>query len=353
MLSHPLTLSLHDKERLRFLYVAKHALSDGSLHAEDGNHAVYHAEIRDVLHAIGLDLAVAADYSALFARPDVDFVFPLLNRGGFLNSEMMLPLLCNRLGLAYLGASPIIRGLADDKHLSKLAARARGMATADWSIFRRLAAVDPARCIRAERYIVKPNASSASWGVRSASDWPGVRAAIAAIHEEGHDAIVEPFIAGHDIEVSVITVDGAPVILPTMIVEQDDPTHLRTYTEKRDLSGAAASYAIQPFRDASRTAEVEAAVRALIPEFSPFDYGRYEFRLDTTTGQLQFLEINLSCNLWSRKTIAMAAAIAGWSHPELIETILCESLRRQGLIGLTKLARSAEARPMVRHAGRR
>ena len=50
-------------------------------------------------------------------------MFPLLNRGGFLNSEMMLPLLCTRLGLPYLGASPILRGLADDKHLSKMAAR--------------------------------------------------------------------------------------------------------------------------------------------------------------------------------------------------------------------------------------
>ena len=63
---------------------------------------------------------------AVRASRTSDFVFPLLNRGGFLNSEMMLPLLCTRLGLPYLGASPILRGLADDKHLTKLAApRAR------------------------------------------------------------------------------------------------------------------------------------------------------------------------------------------------------------------------------------
>ena len=49
---------------------------------------------------------------------------------------MMLPLLCTRAGLPYLGASPILRGLADDKHLSKLCAAARGIPTAPWAIYR-------------------------------------------------------------------------------------------------------------------------------------------------------------------------------------------------------------------------
>jgi D-alanine-D-alanine ligase len=67
-------------------------------------------------------------------------------------------------------------------------------------------------------------------------------------------------------------------------------------------------------------------------EFMPFDYGRFEFRLDVATDEVQFLEVNLNCNLWSRKTISMAAQQIGWSHAELIETILTESLERQGLM---------------------
>ena len=73
---------------------------------EDGNHALYHVETREILQALGLNLVLEDNYEALFEKPDVDFVFPLLNRGGFLNSEMMLPLLCTRLGLPYLGATP-------------------------------------------------------------------------------------------------------------------------------------------------------------------------------------------------------------------------------------------------------
>ncbi|MDO6414973.1 phosphoribosylglycinamide synthetase [Sphingomonas sp. BIUV-7] len=331
----PLSISKKAKARLRILYIAKHALSRGDADGEDGTHATYHAEIRDVLTGIGLNLSVADSYEALFGPVDADFVFPLLNRGGFLNSEMMLPLLCNRLGLPYLGGSPIVRGLSDDKHLTKTVARARGLKTADWAIYRRMMPIKQDRCPRALSYVVKPNASSASWGVSRAYEWQDVRDAVAAIHADGHDAIVEPFITGHDIEVSVITVDGKPVILPTMIVEQEDPSLLRSYAEKRNLVDGQA-YAIQPFNDHARLAEIEAATRALLPEYMPFDYGRFEFRLDVTTGAVHFLEVNLNCNLWSRKTIAMAARLGGWSHAELIETIVAESLHRHGLIEARK-----------------
>jgi D-alanine-D-alanine ligase len=345
----PLVVPEIAKERLRLLYVAKHAHSGGSADAEDGTHAVYHAEIRDVLDDIGFNLSIADDYRVLFERPDVDFVFPLLNRGGFLNSEMMLPLLCNRHGIPYLGGGPIIRGASDDKHLTKLIARSRGIPTADWAVYRRGNPADPARCPRAERYVVKPNASSASWGVCAADDWPGVRDAVATIHAEGHDAIVEPFITGHDIEVSIITMDGRPVILPTMLVEQHDPADLRSYSEKRDLDGGVKTYAIKPFLDADSIPAIEAAARNLMEEFTPFDYGRFECRLDIETGRFQFLEINLNCNLWSRKTISIAARLAGWTHQQLIETILCESLRRNGLIDTFAAYRAARYMP-ARHA---
>ena len=333
----PLHIPPSARQQLRILFVAKHALSQGELHCEDGSHATYHAEIRTVLQDLGLNLTVAECYEALFEANDVDFVFPLLNRGGFLNSEMMLPLLCNRLGLPYLGASPIVRGLADDKHLTKTVARARGLPTADWAIYRRFNPVTLETCPVALRYVIKPNASSASWGVTAADDWAGVKAAVQSIHAEGHDAIVEPFIVGHDIEVSVITVRGVPLILPTMIVEQFDPSELRTYTEKRNLGTAAQAYEIRRFDDAARLPEIEALTRRLMPEFAPFDYGRYEFRLEAETGRLYFLEVNLNCNLWSRKTIAMAARAIGWSHHELVETILAEGLFRHGLLGDVQL----------------
>jgi D-alanine-D-alanine ligase len=335
----PKTLPDCARRELKILLVAKHARWEGGLHPTDGTHATYHLEMRDTLRAIGVDLAIADSYEVLFDEPDVDFVFPLLNRGGFLNSEMLLPLLCQRQGIPFLGASAILRGLSDDKHLTKQAAVARGLPTAPWVIFRRGASLDTWPPFIVPRYVIKPNASSASWGISSVEDWAGVRGAVHALHEQGHDAIVEPFIVGHDVEVSVVTVDGAPLILPTQIVEQQDPAELRTYAEKRNLSESQ-GYSIRPLEVGPVRRAAETLTRRLMPEFMPFDYGRYEFRMDAATGEVYFMEVNLNCNLWSQKTISMAARQMGWTHAELIETILTESLARHGLLQKA-LARAA------------
>lgn len=320
------------KRRLRLMFVAKHALWEGGLHSEDGNHAVYHREVRDILEGLNLNLTVKDSYAALFDKPEVDFVFPLLNRGGFLNSEMLLPLLCTRVGLPYLGATPILRGLADDKHLTKLEAQSRGVPTAPWAIFRRGAPVREEACPHGARFVIKPNASSASWGVGDAHDWAGVRATVDGIHGEGHDAIVEPFMNGSDVEVPVITIGGDPTILPMMLFEQADPTHLRTYYEKRDLTDRADKYRLVPFDDAHWGPRIAELTRRMTEVFRPFDYGRFEFRLDLEKGELNMLEVNLQANLWSQKVFGRSAVLAGMDQAQLIETILTESLARHGLL---------------------
>ena len=327
----PLAIPAEAKERLRILFIAKHALWGGGLHPDDGNHAVYHVEIRTILEELGLNLTLADRFEVLFERPEVDFVFPLLNRAGFFNSEMLGPLLCTRLGLPFVGASPILRGLSDDKHLAKRAAQAAGVPTAPWAIYRRGAPVLEAPCPPAARWVIKPNASSASWGVGDATDWAGVRDAIGRIHGEGHDALVEPFLEGSDVEVPVITV-GEPVILPKMIFRQADPSHLRTYYEKRDLVDRSAKYSLDPFEDQELSELISDYTRRLYAEYRPFDYGRFEFRVNEDTGEVTFLEVNLNCNLWSEKVFGRAARLAGLTHAQLIETILADSMRRWGLI---------------------
>ena len=72
--------------------------------------------------------------------------------------------------------------------------------------------------------------------------------------------------------------------------------------------------------------------RRLYAEYRPFDYGRWEFRFNERNGEVHFLEVNLNCKLWSEKVFGRAAKLAGLTHPELIETILADSLRRNGLM---------------------
>lgn len=318
------------RNTIKILFIAKHALGDGSRDDIDGDHAVYHREVRDTLENMGLNVQAANEADVLFNKPNADFVFSLLNRGGYLNSELLIPTLCMRLGIPHLGASPILRGLSDDKHLMKMAARARGVPTADSAIFRRGAPVNPFTNWSAERYVIKPSASSASWGVSIETDWAGIKRAVEALHDEGHDALVEPFLSGVDVELPVIGARKAQ-FLPLMRFDHDTEV-LRTYAEKRGFESTEAKLVQET--DPHIIGKIQDLTSKLLPELWPFDYGRFEFRLNPATGEMNFLEVNLQCNIWSQRVIGKAAVVAGISYPELLETILAGAMARQGVIEL-------------------
>lgn len=330
----PVRITAEARDRVRMLFMAKHALWGGGMHPEDGNHAIYHVEVRNTLESLGLNLQFANKYDVLFNKPDVDFVFPLLNRGGFVNSEMLIPTLCNMHGLPYVGAMPFLRGLSDDKSVTKLVAKNAGVPTADWFCFRKGAPVLKDNLPKSEdgRWVIKPNASSASWGISDAHDWQGVVNAIADIHGQGHDAIVEPYLDGYDVQVAFITIDNKPVQLPMLWYEREDTSKLWTYYEKRDLVENTEKAALKVFDHPDFAPKITELAAKVANEFVPFDYGRIEFRYDPKKGEVNFIEINLNCNLWSEKVIAKAAAEVGFSHADLLETIVGEAWRRNGLM---------------------
>lgn len=326
----PVTLPAEVKAGTRVMLLAKHARGDGRPDPVDGNHAIYHRELRDTLEAIGFPLVLADSYEALFARPAADFVIPLLNRGGFQNSEMLAPLLLARLGMPYLGAPPIIRGLSDDKHLMKLVARRHGVSTADWAVYRVADGAIPEPDFRPNRFVVKPNASSASWGVSIVESWAEARRCVEQLHAERQDVIVEAWTPRLDVAVPVVGGRG-PWFLPPMAYRPPDLGAFRSYAEKRALV-ATGDDPLEPVLDAALNHRLNQATGALMRELWPFDYGRFEFRYDPATDDLSFMEVNLSCNLWSRKTISRSAALVGLGHRALVETIVAHSLVRQGLV---------------------
>ena len=322
-----------DKARLRIMFLAKHARDEGAPDAVDGNHAVYHHELRTSLERSGFNVIPATSFADIERRPDVDFVITLLNRAGFEHSEMLAPLQLFRFGLPFLGASPILRGLADDKHLMKAVARLHGVPTADWAVFRRGTGTPQEPDIGPFPWVVKPNASSASWGVAIVHSWDEALKNIRDIWGQRQDVIVERWQPKVDVAVPVIGgADGEPWILPPMMYLPDDGRLLRSYEEKRGLVPTSEDDPLVIVDDPALLEKLEAMARPLIHELWPFDYGRFEFRYDADSGDLNFMEVNLSCNLWSKKTISRAARSLGVDHDTLVEAIVAHSLQRQGVI---------------------
>ncbi len=331
---HPklLNVSSNDKKRLKLMFLAKHACSGGEKHAVDGNHAVYHHEVLTTLQEAGFNVTPANDFSALNDAPDADYIFTLLNRAGFPMSEMLGPLMAMRHNIPFLGASPIVRGLGDDKHLMKSVAKLRGVPVTPWTIVRQGQNIPDHPGFDFKTIVAKPNASSASWGVGMFADWKEAQDHIRKLLDERHDVIVEDFAGDYDIVVPIIGGDE-PFFLPTSRFEMpgEDEGNYRSYEEKRGL-GEKVKEQLITVDDAEITDQLRAYVTQMLPEVWPFDYGRFEFRYDKQTGDFRFMEVNLSCNLWSKKTVSGAARTIGITHAELIEHLVAYSMERQGLI---------------------
>ena len=98
------------------------------------------------------------------------------------------------------------------------------------------------------------------------------------------------------------------------------------------LTGGEDTVELKVIEDEALLDRLDYAARTLLPEIWPHDFGRMEFKYDPLTDTLNFIEINLSCNLWSRKASSVSARSLGITHEQFVETMLVHSLHRQGLI---------------------
>lgn len=316
-----------EKQQLRFLFLAKHALGDGTPDREDGTHSTYHHELLSTLREIGLQVVASDSFRSLYDQAGYDFVISLYNRAGFRNSEMLAPLLTEQLRLPYLGGSAIVRGVTDDKHWMKRIAQSLCIRTPSWRYYP-IGGLDTSPpAFRYRSLMVKPNASSASWGILHTDQWSSAWRHVQSLHAQGHDVIVESYIDGFDVADPVVG-SVRPWFLPIIAYRNEGP--LRTYEQKRDLIKSTTVH--EPLPQDALFQRIRAASERIVTEIWPFDHGRFEYRVEHGTGKLYFIEANLNCNLWSKKTISAAARQIGVSHAELVETIVCHSLLRQGLI---------------------
>ncbi|MES0033108.1 ATP-grasp domain-containing protein [Mesorhizobium sp. M0040] len=221
-------------------------------------------------------------------------------------------------GVPYTGPSPLGHALANDKVITKILIRDRGVPTPNFCVMRR--GTESTGGLRFP-VVAKPLRGGDSVGLQLVDEPAELKRAVEMIVEQyAQDALVEEYIDGREISVPLLG-NGELEVLP--LVEQDfgdRATRLMTWEAKYVAAGAPSK--ICPAQIGSRLATVLRDISiATFRVCQCRDYARVDLRIDRS-GQPFVLEINTSPLLTMGSSYCVAANPAGHSYSSLINRIL-------------------------------
>ncbi len=286
------------------------------------------ARVQDALERLGheaIPIDVGSDLVAQLTahRPDVAFVALHGSDGEDGTVQELLEVV----GIPHTGSgiSACIR--ASDKVLAKHAMRDRGIPTPDFYAFNEtaLGALGAAQALPAIEdrlefpIVVKPARQGSALGIKFARSAADVPTALVAAFSYDRKVLLERYVEGRELAVSIVDEDGVPVVLP--IVE--------AVPEQEDFYDFEARYEIGRTRFVC-PAEIDDAVAARAGEIALETYGllgcagfaRVDLMLENATSELFVLEVNPIPGLTETSLLPLAAEAAGISFDELVERVL-------------------------------
>ena len=299
----------------------------------DTVYAIYHHKIyREILNIFPNTIS-SSDVSILM-KPNlnVDYIFSLYNRLPFNNSEIFVSSVAEYLKIPYLGATPNIRALAEDKHLAKMVASHLNIPTPEWRIYNVGDVLlkpdfDPP-------YFIKPRFGAASKYISeesSCESWEQANKRITNLHDNNIDVILEKQIIGVYHTSPVLHNFNNPLFLPCISQYSTHKGGIVTYEQKRKIEPGLTRTLLS---DIELTKKIHTYSKALFSIIQPLDYTRFDYIVDNL-GVPYFLEFNVCCNLGEHSTISQAAKAKNITYTQLIENIIFSSLYRNNLISDT------------------
>ena len=264
----------------------------------------------------------------LRARRQVDVVFVALHGGDGEDGTVQGWL--ERAGFAYTGSGALSSGLAMDKDWAKRLFRLSGVPTPRWLAVRltrggrraaAIASIDAAAIASVGGYpvVVKPNAVGSSVGITIVRETAGLRAALLLAARYDERVLVEEFIPGRELTVTVLEGRAFPVV--EIIPGGEFYDYKRKYT-----SGASRYEAPAAIPEDTALTLQELAVRAFT-ELRCRGVARVDYRLDPE-GEAYCLEINTVPGLTELSLVPMAARAGGMSYEALVGEMV-EAARRR------------------------
>ena len=280
--------------------------------------AVHRALLRRGYRAVAID--VGDSLLKQLQTKKVEMAFVALHGPG--GEDGTIQGLLETIGIPYTGSGVRASAMAMHKVTAKRLLACHGIPVPDGIVVRKGdAAVKPARL----RWpvIVKPAAEGSTIGisiVRKPSEW---RAALRRAHAHDREAIVEAYIPGHEVTVSVLRGARRATALPT--IEIVAPGGFFDYAAKY-TKGRSRYLCPAPLPPRVSRRVTELAVRAC--DILGCDgAARVDFRV-TPRGKPYVLEVNTVPGMTETSLLPMAAAKAGMDYETLTERILMSALRR-------------------------
>jgi D-alanine-D-alanine ligase len=237
------------------------------------------------------------------------------------------------LGVPYVGTDPHACRRAWDKPTAKAELARSGLSTPDWvvlphSTFRELGAQAVLDAM-VERLglpmMLKPDAGGSALGaqvVREASELP---AAMVGCLAYGETVLAERFVAGVEVAVTVIDTPDGPAALPAVEIVPERGVY--DYTA-RYTAGLTTFHAPARLDAATAAAVGELAVTAH-RLLGLRDVSRTDAIVDAS-GEVQFLEVNVSPGLTETSLLPMAVQAAGKSLGEVFAGLVERAVSRAG-----------------------
>jgi D-alanine-D-alanine ligase len=286
------------------------------------------ARVQDALERLGhevLPIDVGPDLVTMLSDepPEIAFV-ALHGRDG---EDGTVQELLEVLGIPYTGSGVSACIRAADKVLAKHAMRDHGLPTPDFYAFNETAfeSLGAAQALPAieERLtfpiVVKPARQGSALGIKFARTAADVPAALVAAFSYDRKVLLERYVRGRELAISILDEADGPVALP--IVE--------AVPEQENFYDFESRYEIGRTRFVC-PAELEDGVAARAHEIALDTYkllgcrgfARVDLMLDADSGELYVLEVNPIPGLTETSLLPQAAEAAGISFDDLVAKVL-------------------------------
>ncbi|RYP83783.1 D-alanine--D-alanine ligase [Nocardioides guangzhouensis] len=218
------------------------------------------------------------------------------------------------LGLPYVGATPEACRIAFDKPVAKTVAARAGVRTpASFCLphetFRELGAAAVMESLVATLglpLMVKPARSGSALGCTVVRDRADLPSAMVNAFAYGPVALLEQFVVGAEVAVTVVDDGEGPRALPLVGIEPDGGVY--DYTAR--YTAGSTQFVVPARLDDEATAECERVALAVHEAFGLRDLSRSDLIVDPD-GTVWFLEVNVAPGFTETSTVPLAVQAAG------------------------------------------